>query len=71
MNAHLDMAIHRRSLMLDRSLGAHQPTDPDSPCAVQRIRPGCKHFTSEALRARRKPAPGVWQRVQAWLRSMK
>ena len=71
MNAHLSIAIHRRSLMLDRTLGATQPTDADSPCAVQRIRPGCKHFTSEALRARRKPQPSAWQRVQAWFRSMK
>lgn len=68
MSPELEILLWRRGLAFDRTLGACKPVDGLTPASVQRIRPGCAHFTSQALHERRQRAPKpatIWQRLQA------
>lgn len=75
MSPELEILLWRRGLAFDRTLGACKPVDGLTPASVQRIRPACTVFTSEALQLRRQQrqraaqqaqAPrGLWQRLRA------
>lgn len=68
MSPELFLQLHKRGMAAPSRIGAHEPADPDSRCSVQRIRPACPAFRSNA--ASQQPGPvcaSVWQRFKAWL----
>lgn len=68
MSPELEIELWRRGLAFDRRLDPCKPVDGLTPASVQRIRPGCRAFTSEALRQRTQPRPSLIQRLTRWIR---
>lgn len=68
MSPELFLQLHKRGLVAPPHIGAQHPAEPDSRCSVQRIRPACPAFRSNA--AAQQPGPvraSVWRRLKAWL----